>query len=272
MPHGVSVEGLGLRRLDLSQGTFKRIGARHGGTVTLTLHRRVKIPPFRGVGVYGTPGAPSYVPPSGSTAKTLILVGLIFELIFALVYLFVLGVVAFVFAAAGVFPVFGVFYIGVGVIGFIFLYLVWMFCYKPVQEGRYQQARTPTLIFAILSLVTINIIAGILYLIAYIKLGDAVREQQMPPPGYPGAAPMMTPGMAPYGGQPMQQPMQPMQPMQQPMGQPMGQPMQPMSAQPMTPPPAPTPTAAVICPRCGKPATYIPQYNRYYCYTDQQYV
>jgi len=30
--------------------------------------------------------------------------------------------------------------------------------------------------------------------------------------------------------------------------------------------------AAAICPRCGRPATYIPQYGRYYCYTDQQYL
>ncbi|HLY76277.1 MAG TPA: hypothetical protein VKT21_00140, partial [Thermoplasmata archaeon] len=134
----------------------------------------------------------------------------------------------------------------------------WTMCYKPVREGRYEQAKTPTLVFAILSLVTISIISGILYLIAYIKLGDAVREQQMPPSGYPGAAPMMAPGM-PYGGQPMQQPMQPMQP----------SPMQPMAPPAPT---APTTPTAVMCPRCGKPATFVPQYNRYYCYTDQQYV
>lgn len=42
-------------------------------------------------------------------------------------------------------------------------------------------------------------------------------------------------------------------------------------------PTAVQPTAAstpqvVICPKCGKPATYIPQYQRYYCYTDKKYV
>ncbi|MGA7861770.1 MAG: hypothetical protein WCB19_07935 [Thermoplasmata archaeon] len=200
--------------------------------------------------MYGTPAAPSYVPPSGSTAKTLILVGLIFQLIFALLFLFVFGVVAIVAATSVglVFPVFDAVWIGFGALGFIFLILIWMFSYKPVSEGRYEQARTPTLIFAILSLITVNLIAGILYLIAYIKLGDAVREQQMPPQGYPGAAPMMTPGM-PYGGQPMQQPMAP-----------------------APPAPAMAAPAPVICPRCGKPATFVPQYNRYYCYTDQQYV
>ncbi|MBO3800634.1 MAG: PRC-barrel domain-containing protein [Candidatus Brockarchaeota archaeon] len=26
------------------------------------------------------------------------------------------------------------------------------------------------------------------------------------------------------------------------------------------------------CPKCGKPATWIPQYKRYYCYTCKQYL
>lgn len=202
--------------------------------------------------MYGTPGASSYVPPSGSTAKTLILIGLILQLIFALLFLFVFGVSALILASVGFFPVFAVIYIAFGALGFIWLILIWMLCYKPVSEGRYEAAKTPTLVFAILSLITLGILSGILYLIAYIKLGDAVREQQMPPPGYPGGAPM-TP-MAPYAAQPMA----------------------PYSPQPVAPmmPPAAAPPApgAVMCPKCGKPATFVPQYNRYYCYTDQQYV
>ncbi|MEM3659335.1 MAG: PRC-barrel domain-containing protein [Thermoproteota archaeon] len=27
-----------------------------------------------------------------------------------------------------------------------------------------------------------------------------------------------------------------------------------------------------ICPKCGKPGTWIPQYKRYYCYTCKQYL
>jgi hypothetical protein len=41
------------------------------------------------------------------------------------------------------------------------------------------------------------------------------------------------------------------------------------------PPPAPAPVAAPaapLCPKCGKPTTYIAQYGRYYCYTDGLYV
>ena len=223
-----------------------------------------KYPALRGPVVYGTPGASGYVPPSGSTAKTLILVGLILTLVFGLIGLGIGALTAIAF------PFLGIFYIVLGALLLVWLALVWLFSYKPVQEGRYQAARTPTLIFAILSIITLyGIIPGVLYLIAYVKLGDAVREQQMPPQGYPGGAPMMAPGMG-YGGQPMQQPMQPMQQPVQPMQQQPMQPMQPMA--PMAPAaPAATP-APVICPRCGKPATYIPQYNRYYCYTDQMYV
>ncbi len=74
---------------------------------------------------------------------------------------------------------------------------------------------------------------------------------------------MVAPGM----GQPMMgQPMAPPVPGQPPMGQPMTMPVAPVA-------PAPTAAAAgVNCPRCGRPATFVPQYNRYYCYGCQQYV
>ncbi len=44
------------------------------------------------------------------------------------------------------------------------------------------------------------------------------------------------------------------------------------SPPPAAAPPAATPAAAPNCPRCGKPATFVPQYGRHYCYTCQQYV
>lgn len=206
-------------------------------------------------------GMPGYVPPSGSTAKTLILVGLILQLVFGLIFLIGFGVVAAVSATVGVFPIFALVWIIFGALGFIWLFLVWIFSYKPVSQGQYEQARTPTLVFAILSLVTLGIISFVLYLIAYIKLGDAIREAQTPPAGYYGA-----PGMAP-----------PMGGMAPPMGQPMASPMaQPMGQTPAAPVPGAAPSApvagGVICPRCGQPATYVAQYNRYYCYRDQQYV
>jgi hypothetical protein len=45
----------------------------------------------------------------------------------------------------------------------------------------------------------------------------------------------------------------------------------PMMAPPAPPAAAPGP-ATPVCPKCGKPTTYIAQYGRYYCYTDATYV
>jgi len=45
--------------------------------------------------------------------------------------------------------------------------------------------------------------------------------------------------------------------------------MAPAAAPPMAPAPVP---ATPVCPKCGKPTTYIAQYGRYYCYTDAVYV
>jgi hypothetical protein len=45
----------------------------------------------------------------------------------------------------------------------------------------------------------------------------------------------------------------------------------PVMAPPAPPAAAPAP-ATPVCPKCGKPTTYIAQYSRYYCYTDSVYV
>lgn len=45
-----------------------------------------------------------------------------------------------------------------------------------------------------------------------------------------------------------------------------------MPQAPMTTPAAAPATAAPMCPTCGKPGTWVAQYNRYYCYTDQKYL
>jgi hypothetical protein len=38
------------------------------------------------------------------------------------------------------------------------------------------------------------------------------------------------------------------------------------------PPPPSTPPSALYCPSCGKVATWIPDYQRFYCYTCEEYV
>jgi hypothetical protein len=209
-------------------------------------NRRFKLGDLGRGKVSAPPGTPGYVPPSASTAKTLILISLILGLIGAVV-LIAFGILYIVATAIYASPItgYGAIWLAFGLIGLIILYLVYTMCYKRVQQGQYEAARTPTLIFWILALVTLNIIIFILLLIAWIKLGDAVREAQTPPMAY---------GMA---GQPM-------------MGAPMAA--APMAAPAAAAAAAAPPGPAPVCPTCGKPATWIPQYSRYYCYTDSKYV
>jgi len=190
-----------------------------------------------------------YRPPSAGTAQTMILIGLIVQFIFALIFFFALGVIGLLAAASlgfgfFIFPI--IFLVLFGIIPLFLLWVAYAMCYTRVRNGEYEGARTPTLVLAIVELLFGGVIPGIFYIIAYVKLGDAINEMRNPPTGY------------------MQQP-------------PMGMPYQPQAAAapPMgAPPPAAAPVApaAPTCPRCGRPATWVPQYGRYYCYTDSQYL
>jgi hypothetical protein len=134
--------------------------------------------------------------PSGNTSKTLILVGLILQGIFVLIA-FGIG---FIFLVVFI----GIFILAAAFLGLMWLLLVFLFSYRPASRGQYEAARTPTIVFAILSLLTLSLIPGILYLIAYIKLGDAVREATPAPPAGPYS---YTPGTSPApAGQPAQAP------------------------------------------------------------------
>jgi len=46
----------------------------------------------------------------------------------------------------------------------------------------------------------------------------------------------------------------------------------PTTTTPTTTPTPTTPTEKKICPYCGKPATWIPQYKRWYCYNCRRYI
>jgi hypothetical protein len=154
---------------------------------------------------------------------------------------------------------------------------------RMVDQGQYQQAKDKSLIWMILGFIFGFLLTGIFILLAYIKF-DAViawqRQQQMggqppaqggwgqPPPAQPawGAPPAQAP---PAWSQPPQQapPQQAWAPQASPAPA-----AAPMAA--TAPPPMPVPAAPAVgtCPRCGKPATWVAQYNRWYCYGCQQYV
>jgi hypothetical protein len=143
-------------------------------------------------------GYPTRTSPSGHTAKTLILVGLILQGLFVLILLGfgILLLIVFV----------GVFLLIAGFLGLLWLILVYTLSYRPASDGNYESARTPTLIFAILSFLSLSLISAILYLIAYIKLGDAVRETTMPMTFPPAYAPPIPGAYPPQYAAPYQQP------------------------------------------------------------------
>jgi hypothetical protein len=199
--------------------------------------------------------AAAYRPPSAGTAETLILVAFIFQVIITAIYLIFavfLSLLAAAFIAAGVFG-FGLglpLTVGFAIFGVVMLYVGWELSYQRVRRGDYEGARTATLILGILGLLFGGILVGILYIIGYVKLGDAVEEARRPV-GYSGFAP--TPYAAPstgyafpapaYGGG------------------------APYALAPVPVPAAPPAASAAICPRCSRPATWIPQYGRSYCYS-----
>ncbi|MCI4363924.1 MAG: hypothetical protein L3K13_06455 [Thermoplasmata archaeon] len=219
--------------------------------------------------MYGSGGSPGFSSPSGSTAKTLILIALLLDLLFALAFVFFIGL-AFLYTSAvcgavgahcGI-SLYAAFFLALGVIAFVWMFLIWSLCYRPVSRGQYAEARGPTLIFAILAFLTLSIITAILLLIAWIKLGDAVNESRMSGAGGPYASGMVQP----YGAPPPPYPA--------PAPSPFVAAPAPSAPVYAPPPQAPVPAAPMApnCPRCGKPAMWIPQYQRYYCYTDAQYI
>ena len=215
----------------------------------------------------------AYRPPSAGTAQTLILLGLVFQLIFFLVFfvLGILGILAYLAAVSALggtysgFAVVGaVFYLIGAVLSAVLLYVAYFWTYRRVVEGHYEEARTPALILGILELFFGGVITGILYLIGWIKLGDAVNEMRQPQgyaPGYMPGQPMPGYGAPPVGYAPQPGPAAGYPPAASPAA--------PAAAAPTAAPAAPQ---APACPRCQRPATWVAQYGRYYCYNCAQYI
>ncbi len=124
------------------------------------------------------------MPKAAGTAKILILIGLILQGIEVAV-LVLLGLVALVA------PFAALIFLPLAIVGIVWVVLVYVFSYRRVYDGDYEGARTPTLVFGILSLITVNIVSGVLYLVAYSEIGSAQMEQAaLMRGGYPGAPPV----------------------------------------------------------------------------------
>ncbi len=105
-----------------------------------------------------------------------------------------------------------------------------------VYEGEYDMAKSSLLIWTIVGFLLGGILIGIFLLVAYIKMDPLINWQGNVAPVLPGTAGGYSPSS--------------------------------LDQLPLPPPPPDTP----VCSRCGKPTTFIPQYGRYYCFSDRLYV
>lgn len=137
-----------------------------------------------------------------------------------------------------------------------------------IEQKQYGAAREHLLLWGILGIIG-GLVVGILLLVAYSKVDELIRWQS-----YPGGAsgPVSTgpypPGATVYA--PPSAPVYPVSPSAPVAGGPAAGPLG--SSPAAAPPAAATAYAAPQCPRCGRPATWIPQYGRWYCYPDQMYI
>jgi hypothetical protein len=201
-------------------------------------------------------GSTGYRPraPSQGTAETLILVAFVLQLIFSLVWIFLFGLLAIVGGTLFLFAI----VLGGAVLGFaalmtilsiLMLYVAYQYSYRRVRVGDLAGARGPTLLLGILGIFFGGIVVGILYIVAYVEIGQAESELRT-----------MGAGPGPYGN---------------PYGSPYGYGLPAYGAGGVgyAPPAGPVaPATPGNCPRCGRPATFIPQYGRSYCYSCAQYV
>jgi hypothetical protein len=135
---------------------------------------------------YPTPPSPYQTPhlrpASAGSAETLVLVALILQVIGAV---FLIGAILFLFGFAAFHPFAFAWLVVliaaiVGGVALLFLYFAYEYSYLRIQHGDYAGAQAPTLVIGILSLF-LGVIPGILYLVGYVKLADAIREQQATP-------------------------------------------------------------------------------------------
>jgi len=73
-------------------------------------------------------------------------------------------------------------YLAVGVIGIGWLVLAFVLSYWPLRAGHAERARTPTLVFGILSIFTFSVLSGLMYVLAYHELKPRVLPGAPPRP------------------------------------------------------------------------------------------
>ncbi len=197
--------------------------------------------------------APGVEPPEVSSLKSLLNISRIVTLIFLVIGLLVgVATIAILIAFAGALGIFGVWAILWFIVDLVIFIQIGNIR-DMVNAGQLQAAKDKMLIWWILGFIFGGVIVGILLLVTWLKFDSAiaaVQRQQSMTWQQPPAAPVW---QAPPGAAPA----------------PAAAPMAPTAGAPAAAPGTPQ---ATTCPRCGRPATWIAQYSRWYCYNDQQYV
>ncbi|MGP8017301.1 MAG: hypothetical protein ACLPP2_00340 [Thermoplasmata archaeon] len=117
--------------------------------------------------------------PAGNSAKVLTLAGLAVQVVQCVAFL---GIGFYLSSEPSVRTLL----VLLGTIGIIWLLLVYAFSYRRMRTGDFVGARSPILVFAVLSVFTVSVLSGLLYILAYHELGSI--EQ-----GRPSSHPMRPP-------------------------------------------------------------------------------
>ncbi len=68
--------------------------------------------------------------------------------------------------------------IAVSIIPVVMIFLDYFLVYKPISKERAEESKTPSLVLGIIQLFTGGIIVGILLIIAYVKINDAINRKK----------------------------------------------------------------------------------------------
>ncbi len=126
-------------------------------------------------------GTPPLSSPRVQTARQLVLGGIVVELAQTAL------IVGLDLAGGGLAPILLYF----AAAGIVWALLIYLFAYRWLRVGEVARAKTPTLVFAILSIVTIGVLSGILLLVAYHSL-DVAEEEARRPAGATPPTPLRT--------------------------------------------------------------------------------
>ncbi len=66
----------------------------------------------------------------------------------------------------------------VSIIPLVMIFFDYYFVYKPISKEKAEESRTPSLVLGIIQLFTGGIIVGILLIIAYVKINDAINRKK----------------------------------------------------------------------------------------------